>query len=87
MHTLQLNIQESVYDSFIQYIGKYKNNEIKIVNESYEMSPAEKKYLANREYIRKEIEDMDSGKSEFVSMEEFESHMDKVLAKYESNTK
>jgi hypothetical protein len=84
MHTVQLNIHDSVYDSFLNYVGKFKNNEVKIIEEKRELTLAEKRLLANREYIRKEIEDMDSGKAEFISQEEFEKNMDDILAKYEN---
>lgn len=84
MHTLQLNIHDSVYEHFINYLGKFKNNEIKIVSESPEPQFVDHNFSANQKYLKQALEDAENGKNPSYTMEEFEVMMDKVLAKYEN---
>ncbi len=84
MHTLQLNIHDSVYDQFIGLLSKFKNNEIKIVSENIDNELIDHNFLANQRYLQNELDEINSGKAEFISMEEFEEMTNKVLAKYEN---
>ena len=58
------------------FLGRFNNDEIQILNESNE-------FLSVQQYLENELLAMESGKRDFVGMDELENHLEKSIRKYE----
>jgi len=76
MLTVRLNIKESALDRVLQSLNAFTSDEVVIIKE-------DQNFLANQNYLHKELEEINAGNAEFVSHEELESSLDEVIAKYE----
>ena len=76
MLTVRLNIKENVLDRVMQSLNAFTSDEVVIINE-------DQSFLANQNYLNKELEEINSGNVEFISHEELDSSLNEVIAKYE----
>jgi len=76
MLTVRLNIKENALDRVMQSLNAFTSDELVVINE-------DQNYLANQQYLHKELEDINNGNAEFVSHEDLESSLNDVIAKYE----
>ena len=65
MRTIQLKINDKVYDKFIWLLSKFSKDEVEIVSDNVD-------YTANREYLQRELDEINEGKAKFLSQSEFE---------------
>ena len=72
MHTIQLKISEKVYDRFLWLLGKFNKDEIEIINDNND-------FLSTRNYLQKELEEIQSSSSKFLSQDEFENRLDQII--------
>jgi hypothetical protein len=77
MHTIQLKINDSIYDKFLQLIGKFKKDEIEIISDETE-------FATTKEYLQKEYYDIVAEKAVFYSIDEVDAELDELIAKYEN---
>lgn len=77
MLTVRLNINENALDRVMQTLNAFTSDELVVITE-------DQNYLANQKYLHKELEEINTGNSEFVSHEELESSLNEVISKYES---
>lgn len=80
MLTVRLNIKENVLDRVMQSLNAFTSDEVVIINE-------DQSFLANQNYLHKELEEINSGNVEFISHEELDSSLNEVIAKYEGRLK
>ncbi len=78
MQTIQLKISDKIYDKFILFLGKFSSDEVEIVSKNQE-------FISTKEYLQKELDEIESGKAVFYSQEELEEKLDKTLRNYENN--
>jgi len=76
MHTLKLNISDSIYDKLIWLLRRFDKTEIEIIEESL--------YNSNKEYLNNELDKIQSNKGEFITADELHVSIDKAIAKYEN---
>ena len=76
MLTVRLNIKENVLDRVMQSLNAFTSDEVVIINE-------DQNFLADQNYLHKELEEINNGNVEFISHEELESSLNEVIAKYE----
>ena len=76
MHTLKLKIQDKVYDKLISLLGKFTNEEVEIIIE-------ENSLQETKEYLRKELDEMISGKANYLSVNETEQRLETLIKKHE----
>jgi hypothetical protein len=79
MHTLKLNINDSVYEKFLLFLNNFQKEEIEVVSDDIDFQSAKK-------YLNAELEEIKSGKAKFYTMEEAEIRLEKVIQKYENIT-
>lgn len=79
MHTLKLNINDSVYEKFLLFLNNFQKEEIEVVSDDIDFQSAKK-------YLNAELEEIKSGKAKFYTMEEAEFRLEKVIQKYENIT-
>ncbi|WP_341226957.1 tRNA pseudouridine synthase A [uncultured Arcticibacterium sp.] len=72
MRTLQLRINDKVYDRFLWLLSKFNKEEIEIVNENQD-------FVSTQSYLQKELEEIESGKAKFISQTEFEDRLNEVI--------
>lgn len=78
MHTIRLKINDKVYDRFIWLLSKFNKEEVEIISE-------EQDFISTKEYLQKELEEINSGEAVFYSQKELDDRLDKVISKYENN--
>ena len=78
MQTLRLNINDSVYERFLVYLQKFDKSQIEVINEN-------KEFRANQKYLRSELDDIDNGKAEFVTLDDLDSSINELIGRYENN--
>jgi len=72
MYTIQLKISEKVYDKFNWLLSKFTKDEIEIVSESSDL-------LVTKKYLQQELNEIESGKANFISQEELENRLDEIV--------
>ncbi|MDD7913808.1 tRNA pseudouridine synthase A [Polaribacter ponticola] len=72
MYTIQLKINEKVYDKFIWLLSKFNKEEIEIVSESSD-------FIATKNYLQKELSEIERGKATFISQKEFENRLNGIV--------
>jgi hypothetical protein len=80
MTTVHLEIKDAAYGRFLETLKGFDSNEIKIVSEDSHLAKS-------KAYIKKQLDEIDAGKATFYSIEEVEASLDKIISKYESNSK
>jgi len=78
MLTVRLNIKENVLDRVMQSLNAFTSDEVVIINE-------DQNFLADQNYLHKELEEINNGNVELISHEELESSLNEVIAKYEGS--
>jgi len=78
MHTIKLKIDDKVYDKLIWLLGKFAKDEVEIVME-------ESTFLETKKYLDSELNDIQSNKANFFSLNETEQRLDNLIKKHEDN--
>ena len=76
MLTIRLKIKENALHRVMQSLNAFTSEEVVIVNE-------DQNFLANQNYLHKELEEINNGKNDFLSHDELESSLNEVITKYE----
>lgn len=69
MRNVQLKINDKVYDRFLLLLSKFNSDEVEIVNEDQD-------FVSAQSFLRKELDEIQSGNAKFVSQSEFENRLD-----------
>ena len=77
MQTVRLKINDKVYDKVMWLLSKFNRNEIEIIVD-------DSTYNENQEYLQNELDEINSGKAKFQSIDEFESRLDNAIKKHEN---
>lgn len=76
MLTVRLNINENALARVMKSLNGFTSDELVVINE-------DQNYLTNQKYLHNELEEINSGNAEFISHEELENSLDKIILKYE----
>ena len=78
MHTLKLKIDDRVYDQFLDLLSKFSKEEIEIVmNES--------QFSETKKYLQTELDEINTGDAEFLSVNEAEQQLENLIKKHETS--
>lgn len=83
MHTIQISVQDSVYSHFINFLGTFKNNEIKVLSDE-KLRLQDPVFLKNQKELQDTLARIEAGEATLITMEELEATLDKTIAKYEN---
>ncbi len=72
MHTIQLKINDKVYDKFLWLLSKFNKEEIEIITENQD-------FLLTKNYLQEELDDIISGNAKFISQNELEDKLDQIV--------
>jgi hypothetical protein len=73
METLQIEFQPNVKEKILAFLNSFSKNEVKITQE-------DPTFEETKQLLNKRLEDLRAGKSELISIEEYEIMLDKSLA-------
>ncbi len=76
MHTIQLKVNDSVYDKLMWLLGKFSKEEVEVISDNDE-------FISQREYLIQELNEIDSGNATFLELNEVEQRLEKVIKKHE----
>ncbi len=77
MHIIRLRVKNKAYKHLMWFLEKFKSDEIEVLSES-------KFFLKNQKYLQKELQKLENEESDFVSLEELNEDLEKVIAKNEN---
>lgn len=78
MYSLRLKVNNSIYLEVLELLSKFKKEDIEVVEENNQ-------YLSIKEYLDNELKQIQSGKAQYVSIDELNSYLEERIAKYENN--
>jgi len=73
MKTIKLEINSKIYDKILWFLSQFDSKDVKIVSTISE----EKKYLTD------ELESIDKGDAQFISVDELDAVLEERISKYE----
>lgn len=76
MHTLQLKIDDKVYDKLIWLLGKFTKDEVEIIMD-------ESSFSETKKYLDAELEEITSGNASFLTVNEVEQRLENTIRKHE----
>jgi len=78
MQTIRLRIHDKVYDKLIWLLSKFNKDEIEIITE-------DSSFIETQSYLQNELDEINSSKAKFHSIEELESGLNSAIKKHENN--
>ena len=72
MHTIQLKINDKVYEKFLWLLSKFNKNEIEIINE-------DKYFTSTKNYLQKELNEIKNGNAKFISQSDMEIRLNEII--------
>jgi hypothetical protein len=76
METIRIQFQANLKSKILELLRSFPENEVQIIQE-------DPYFEKNKAILQKELEDIESGKSKCISMEEMDLVMEKIISKYE----
>jgi hypothetical protein len=78
MHSIRLKVNDKIYDKILWLLNKFNNDEIEIIIEDVN-------YVENKKYLDKELKEILDGDNDFLSVNEVEHRLEKIIKKHEDN--
>jgi len=78
MQTIQLRVDDKIYDKFLKLLSKFNKEEVEILlpNNNFETT---------KNYLKKELAEIENGNSTFISLLDFENRLDEIIGKHETS--
>ena len=73
MHTIQLKINDKIYESVILLLKKFDKSDIEIIEE-------DKFYSQTKNYLETELNSVKEGSAEYVSLNELNQEIEKTIS-------
>jgi uncharacterized protein YdcH (DUF465 family) len=78
MQTIKLKVNDSIYDKIMWFLSKFNKDEIEIISENHE-------FVSNQNYLQNELDQIETKKAKFYSINEVEDELDEIIAKHENS--
>ncbi len=78
MKTIQLKVNEKIYEQFLSLLDRFSEDEVEIISE-------DKYFLETQRYLQQELNEMDSSEAKFYSQDEVETKLKNIMDKYADN--
>lgn len=79
MHSIRLKISDKIYGNVLWWLSKFSKDEIEIIIEDF----GEKTFEENKKYLSEELNEILDGSAKFLSEEEAEYRLEKIIKKHE----
>lgn len=76
MQTIRLRVNDSIFQQLMWFLKRFGKNEIEVITENEE-------YLSIREYLKKELENIENGTAEFISFNQLDEELESTIREYE----
>jgi len=76
MHTLRLRVDNKVYKNLMWFLGRFSKDEIQIEEETDQ-------FISTRQYLEKELNTIEEGKAEYISIEQLDEDLEAILPSHE----
>lgn len=80
MQSIRLKINDKIFEKVIWLLSKFDKDEVEII---FEETDEESVFIANKKYVKEELEEVLNGSAKFLSEEEAEYRLEKIIKKYE----
>ena len=77
MATIRLQINDKVLDKVLKILGHFSHDEVEIISEDED-------FLEQKEFVANELQKMDNGEVEFITVDQMNQQARELLAKYEA---
>ncbi|MCA1752064.1 MAG: hypothetical protein LC670_09795 [Flavobacteriales bacterium] len=77
MRTIKIRIDDKVFKHFMWFLQRFKKDEIQVINE-------DDTYLSVKEYLSGELDSLEQGEAEFISIEELDIELENAISKHEA---
>jgi hypothetical protein len=78
MQTIHLKIDDSVYEKVMWLLEKFSKDEVEIIGDNESFSSV-------KAYLQAELEDLNSGKAEFLDIDQAETYLENIVRKHENH--
>ncbi|MGE4289736.1 MAG: hypothetical protein AB7E36_13715 [Salinivirgaceae bacterium] len=72
MHTIQLKINDKVYERFLWLLSKFSKEEVEIMTE-------ESDFITTQNYLQRELDEINAGNVKFISQTDFEERLNRII--------
>ena len=76
MQTIRLRVNDSIFQQLMWFLKRFGKNEIEVISENDE-------YFSIQEYLKKELEKLENGTAEFISLNQLDEELESTIRKYE----
>lgn len=76
MESIRLDIDESIFENVLWFINQLPKNKIRIIQNNNE-------FKRNKQYLHEELNKIDAGKATYITIDEAEEKLDKILSRYD----
>lgn len=76
MHTLRLRVNNKIYKNLMWFLGRFSEDEIQIEEENDH-------FVSTRQYLQKELNTIEEGKAEYISVEQLNDDLEAILKSHE----
>ena len=77
MQTIRLRVNDKIYKNLMWFLERFKKDEIQVINENAE-------FISIQQYLNMELEALESGKSDLMSIDQLESDLESTIRKHEA---
>jgi tyrosyl-tRNA synthetase len=80
MHSIRLKISDKIYENVLWWLSKFSKDEVEIIIENSD----EQTFEENKKYLSEELNEFLDGSAKFLSEEEAEYRLERVIKKHEN---
>ncbi len=77
MQTIRLRINDKIYKHLMWFLKRFNKEELQVIREDDE-------FLSIQEYLNKELEKIENGTSEFLTIEQLDDELETTIRSYET---
>lgn len=79
MHSIRLKVSDKIYENVLWWLSKFSKEELEIIVEEADGET----FSENKRYLSEELNEILDGNAKFLSEEETEFRLEKIIKKHE----
>ena len=77
MQTIRLRVNDKIYKHLMWFLRRFNNEEIEVITEN-------DKFISVREYLQEELNKVEDGSTEYISIDQLENELENTIRKHEA---
>lgn len=77
MQTIRLKVNDKIYKHLMWFLGRFSKDEIQVIKE-------DDKFVSVAEYLKIELDKVEDGSAEYISVDELNDTLEATIKKYEA---